>query len=253
MHVITEPKTMSKPDFYQRAPIILGILQIRFPSISNFDIAKIKSVAAKIKKDFPNIDERYSQGILINNNQDETNISLDEKKFDNIQISNQDKKRLFVISHEKFTYQAKDTYQGWEDFIKGVKLFWEEFSNTFSIETIHGVSLRYLNKFELPLDFKSFNDYFNSYLEDKTSNHHVNQYQFRFSTLDPKNNMTINIAHSLEKPTNQFHPYLLDIDVLKNEMIENSDAIWKNFEVLRTKKNELFNQSITEKTVELIK
>ena len=63
-----------------------------------------------------------------------------------------------------------------------------------------------------------------------------------------------NIAHSLEKPLGDKLPYLFDIDVLINATIpnENSELIQK-FNLIREKKNFLFNDGITEKTKSLIK
>ncbi|RXG24290.1 TIGR04255 family protein [Leeuwenhoekiella aequorea] len=245
---------MSNHSYYENAPIILSILQFRFAPLENLNVNEVKKLASVIKKNFPDVEEKYSQGILINNNQDQTNISLDEKKFEGVQISSKDKKDVFVITRDKFTFQSKNKYLGWESFTENIKLFWDAFSNTHNIEQLNGISLRYVNKFDLPLGLKDFKKYFTTYMEDKKNDFSITNYQFRFSSIDKENNLIVNIGHSLEKATSENIPYIFDLDILKNDfIINNSKSVWEEFEKIREKKNQVFNQSITEETINLIR
>jgi uncharacterized protein (TIGR04255 family) len=61
------------------------------------------------------------------------------------------------------------------------------------------------------------------------------------------------ITQTMEKPTeNQRLPLILDIDVFsKIDFINSDEEMWKEFEKLRKFKNDVFFNSITEKTKEL--
>lgn len=245
---------MADQPHYENAPVILGILQFRYAPLKDFEIARVKQIASTFKKNFPNVEEKYSQGILINNEKNETNISLDKRKFEGVQIVSEDKSKVFVITPEKFTFQMKGKYSGWEDFTKDTKTFWNTFSENFGLEQLEGISLRYVNRFNLPLDLKDLKTYFTTYLEDKKNDFKISNYQFRFSSFDQESDFNINIGHSLENPTPENVPYIFDIDVLKNVPIKNKrEIVWEEFEKIRLKKNEIFNKSITEETIKLIK
>jgi hypothetical protein len=63
------------------------------------------------------------------------------------------------------------------------------------------------------------------------------------------------ITETMEPPTeNQRLPLILDIDVFKEKIYaDNKEEIWSDFENLRAFKNDIFFNSITDKTEELFK
>ena len=243
----------STNDFYENAPIIVAILQFRYEKIENFDVELLKEIGKKVSQDFPIINPQIVQGIRIDNNDDETSVVLDEKKVEGIQIMSKNNKEYFTISNEKFTFISHEKYVGWDVFVAKIVKLWSLFSKEFSLTNIKGVSLRYVNKFNLPRETKNLNKYFNVYLKDDINNHSIYGFQLRFSSFDKENNFKIHIGHALEKPIKDSVPYLIDIDVLCDQEIENNDDIvWPLFEKLRHKKNHIFTSGLTEEAKTLI-
>jgi uncharacterized protein (TIGR04255 family) len=239
---------------YNNAPIIVVILQFRYDKIEDFNIEKIKVIAKKINKRFPNTEPQIVQGITIDNNDKETTVSLDEKRIDGIRISSKDKLEYFTITKEVFTFQSNKKYLGWEDIIDSIREFWTMFSSEFNIHILNRISLRYVNKINLPQDVKELTKYFTTYLKDDKNTYNISNFQFRFSSFDKENNFTIHIGHALEKQIGEAIPYLFDIDVIYPLKIKNkTEVIWPIFEKLRVKKNQIFNDGITEDTKKLIK
>lgn len=72
---------------------------------------------------------------------------------------------------------------------------------------------------------------------------------------NPEMQATAIITQTMEKPAeNRRLPLILDIDVFKETVyVDNKEEIWNDFEKLRIFKNEIFFNSITEKTKELFK
>lgn len=72
---------------------------------------------------------------------------------------------------------------------------------------------------------------------------------------NPEIQATAIITQTMEKPAeNKRLPLILDIDVFKETVyVDNKEEIWNDFEKLRIFKNEIFFNSITEKTKELFK
>ena len=130
---------------------------------------------------------------------------------------------------------------------------WPLFSNAFNIENLTGISLRYVNKFNLPLDTKHLTEYFTTYLKDDKNTHSIYGFQLKYNSFDRENNFNIYIGHALEKPIENSIPYLIDIDVIYNSNIENNaEIIWPIFEKIRTRKNLIFNNSLTDQAKSLI-
>ncbi|WP_282179052.1 TIGR04255 family protein [Maribacter stanieri] len=239
--------------YYENAPIILSIIQYRYDKIEKFDINLVKELAKKFKSKYPIVNERFVQSIVVNNDNNETNVSLEDKQFDGIQVMSKNRKEYFTITETKFTYQSHEKYEGWENFITNAIEFWDDFSTSFDIKELNGVSLRYVNKIKLPLDIRDITKYFTTYLKDDKNTFSIGNFQFRFSSFDKENNFRINISHLLDTPVEEFVPYIFDIDVLHNNKVENTKEITLGlFEKIRTKKNQIFNDGITVETKKLI-
>src|SRR5690606_7646237 len=182
--------------YYENAPIILSIIQFRYDKIEGFDINKVKKLADKIKSDFPVFNERFVQNIVVNNGANkETSVSLEGKQFDGVQILSSNRKEIFTITDTKFTFQSHEKYSGWDNFRNKAFRLWDVFNKLFDIEEINGVSLRYVNRIDLPLDLKHINKYFTTYLKDDKNSFSVGNFQFKFSSFDKENNFKINITH----------------------------------------------------------
>lgn len=77
----------------------------------------------------------------------------------------------------------------------------------------------------------------------------------RLEIPNPDIEATAIITQTMDKPTRSPKlPLILDIDVIKNtDYVENLAKMWEDFENLRDFKNDIFFNSITEKTKELFK
>ncbi|MGS2738769.1 TIGR04255 family protein [Sinomicrobium sp. M5D2P17] len=239
--------------YYENAPIILSMIQFRYDKIESFDINMVKEIAKKIKSDYPIVNERFVQNIVVNNDNSETSVSLKDKQFYGIQVMSKNRQEIFTITETKFTFQSHGKYTGWDSFKEKSFKFWDIFNDAFEIKELNGISLRYVNKINLPLDLKDISEYFTTFIKDDKNTFSVNNFQFKFASLDKENNFKINISHILDTPLRDSVPYIFDIDVLYNNKIKNdNDLILSLFEKIRDKKNQLFNDGITEETKKLI-
>lgn len=245
-----------KFEHFAKAPIILSILQFRFKTIENFNSDKFKEKGVLIISDYPEIKERFVQQIHFkaNNPDGTTNVSLDDKKIDGVQFISKDKKKNLVIGADRFTYEMHGNYSGWEEFSNEAKKIWELFQNELIGIHLTGLSLRYVNRINLPSDFHDISDYFTTFIQSSSGEHMINSFQLKFTTTEPDNNLTIHVGHVLEPPIEGNFPYLFDIDVIYSSDIQNdSTTIWEIFDTLRYKKNFVFNDGLTEKSKNLIR
>lgn len=245
-----------KFEHFEKAPIILSILQFRYKTIDNFNSDRFKEKGKLIKSDYPEIRERIIQQIHFKANRPEgtTNVSLDDRKIDGVQFISKDKKKILVIGEDRFSYEMHGNYSGWETFSNEARKNWELFQNELGGINLTGLSLRYINRINLPDNFNDISDYFTTFIQSTSGKHMLNTFQLKYTATEPENKMTIHVGHVLEPPIEGNFPYLFDIDVIYSSDIQNdSSTIWEIFNTLRFKKNYIFNDGLTEKSKNIIR
>lgn len=239
-------------EYYENSPIIVSILQYRYKKIEDFDSAALKEVGKKLKNTYPKINEQFTQRINIDGL--ETKVSLGKRNINGVHFFSEDEKRRFTISDEKFTFEVFEKYNGWENFVKDGFEIWDSCKDILNVDLLTGISIRFVNRINLPLDTSELTEYFTTFINSNTGTHAISNFQIRYTARDDSKAMHWNIAHSLEKPLDGKLPYLFDIDVLINTEIQNKKSVLtQKFNLIRDQKNFLFNDGITEKTKSLIK
>lgn len=249
-------QSKEKTEYFENAPIILSILQFRYKKIENFDINSFKLKGASMSTEYPEIKERFIQQIHFEGNKPDgtTNVSLDEKEIDGVQFISKDKRKNLVIGKDRFTFEMHGKYSGWEEFTSEAIKHWGTFQDVLGNIELTGLSVRYINRINLPIDFYDISQYFTTFIQSSSGNHLINTFQIKYTSVETEDNLTIHVGHVLEPPIEDKYPYLFDIDVIYTAPISNeSEKILEVFSILRQKKNSIFNDGLSDKAKELIR
>jgi len=244
-------------EIYERAPIILAIIQIRYNKIESFDAPQIKGIGennSAFRRKFPIIKDRIVSNFKIDRSQfnGETNLHLHNQEVNGVTFEPEDHSKLLIIGSENFTYQINGNYPGGEVLIEDMKSFWELFKNTLNNDGIIGMSIRMVNRINLPVTTTDLTDYFTTFIQT-TGVKTISSFQFKYTSFEDEK-WIYHIGHALEQAIEDSLPYILDIDVIRSQHQNNDDeTIWSNFEEIRIKKNEIFNETITDETKSLIR
>ena len=252
MHQTSNMASLSH-EFFPNSPIILSIIQFRYDKIEALDYKKLMEIGKTINSTYPSIKEQFTRNLDIKE-LEVTSVTLGDKITNGVVFLSKDNKQSITINEEKFTFQKHGNYNGWDDFIKDFKDNWEVFNSVLGIETLKGLSVRVVNRFNLPMNIKSPEEYFTTFINTNSGTLSIGNFQFKYTARDASKNMHWNIAHSLERAIDNKITYIFDIDVLINENIPNDkNLIWEKFNLIREKKNSIFNDGITEKTKTLVR
>ena len=145
-------------------------------------------------------------------------------------------------------------YESWDAFSTEARKLWDIYFQITNPVRITRIALRYINRIEIPLPMNDFKEYVLTTPEIAPKlPQALNHFFMQLEIPNPELPAIALITQTMEKPTeNQRLPLILDIDVFsKIGFINNDEKIWKEFEKLRKFKNDLFHNSITEKTKEL--
>ncbi|RYC50437.1 TIGR04255 family protein [Flagellimonas olearia] len=239
-------------EYFDNAPIIISMIQFRYDKIEDLNFEQIIKDSKKLSNNFPNRKPQITRDIQIQGL--ETSIKVGDAETSGVLLSSSNEKKNLTINDKKFTLESREKYTGWDSFIKEAMELWDFFKEKLEVTKLSGISVRTINRFNLPMDLKSINDYFTSYIQSDTGTHKFSTFQFKYTSFDKDNSMLWNIGQALEKPISDKVPYFFDIDVLMNKEIPNTNEdILNGFTKIRDKKNYLFNDGITEKTKQLIR
>jgi uncharacterized protein (TIGR04255 family) len=154
-----------------------------------------------------------------------------------------------------FTFSRLAPYQTWEQFRTEAKMLWESYRRIVGALPIVRVGLRYVNQLDLPLPVRDFRDFIRSYPEvssDLTQQLAGFFMQVQIPQEDIGAMLVLNEAMVPPAGPNVVS-VVLDIDVFKEGLkFESDDEVWSTMEVLRLRKNLIFEGCITNNTRELI-
>lgn len=248
---------MNEYTVFPNAPITEALLDIRVQLPEEVDIKKLETFHDSIKKRFPEKKQRRSVAVKIPILPESASSTLPVAGGpDGYLFRSPNENKIVQARLDGFTFNKLKPYENWKTFCSEANIFWDMYLKKFNPKKITRIALRYINRIEVSLPIKDFKEYIltNPEVAPKLPQ---SLSHFFMQIIMPKPEIEANaiITQTMDKPTeSQRLPLILDIDVFKEAVyVDNKEKIWKDFENLRVFKNEIFFNSITEKTKELFK
>lgn len=164
-------------------------------------------------------------------------------------------KKIVQARLDGFSFNKLKPYENWKTFYKEAREFWDLYRTITKPEKIIRIALRYINRIEIPLPIKDFRDYILTVPEvAPTLPQGLAHFFMRLLIPNEKIKATTAITETMElMNSGKTLAIIFDIDTWKEtEYLLDSKEIWKDFQKLRTIKNQIFFESITDKTKELL-
>ena len=245
----------------ENAPIIEAIIDLKINPLSEDRLKDISLLADKFSNDFPHKEELIKGQMFFEISANSASKQVSNQKI-GYRLLNHEKNKVLQITLEGFTFSLLPPYTYWKEFSQEAKIIWNAYVTALKIENLIRIAVRYINHLEIPLDG---NDNLNEYLRilptlQSFSNHKVSgmfmQIQMPQEDIDPTCMLIINEV--LEPNMKPDHLAVkLDFDLFcyrpDNPWATDENEIWKLLEQLRQRKNEVFEASITDKTLEMLK
>lgn len=177
---------------------------------------------------------------------DEIN-SFTKTQFRGVIFSNKKNNKQVQFRVDGFTLNFLSPYSDWDEFYKEALLLWEIYFNALKPKKINRIGLRYINKIEIPLPLVSFQEYIlNMPPIPKSLPQLYNSFFMQIQVPCENNEYNAVITETIETPTKELVPFILDIDIFKE--INDNNFEFTDFNYLRSMKNLIFEDFITDKT-----
>lgn len=233
---------------YKNAPIREAIFDIKIDENEKVSLDVLENIHKEIKNEYPEKRQNFRLTQQINFKQEHSNIENNSsKEFYGLIFFNKKNTRV-QAKIDGFTFNMIKPYSNWSSFIEEAFRIWEIYKRHVKPESIVRISLRYINKIEIPVPFKNFQEYVTNMppipncLPQSFSNFFM---QIQVPFVDDK--LDVLLTQTIEHKLDNILPFILDIDVIKTKDLS-TDSEWLRlqFEKFREIKNSTFENCITD-------
>ncbi len=248
---------MSEYPVFKNAPIIEALLDVRVELPKEVDLKKLEEFHDLVRERFPEKKERKFFKAEIKFPPAITSTALPTSSGTVGYLFHSPNERKIVQARvDGFTFNKLKPYENWESFRSEARKLWDLYLKIANPVRVTRIAVRYINRIDVPLPLKDFKEYILTTPEIAPNlPQALSQFFMRLVIPNPDIQATAVIIETMENPVdNKRLPLILDIDVWRETAYENNQSkMWDDFEELRAFKNDIFFNSITEKTKELFR
>jgi uncharacterized protein (TIGR04255 family) len=241
---------------FLNAPITEALLDIKAKLPAGVDLTRLAAFQEAVKDRYPARRERSSwQGGFQFKPGEVPEVVHPSGGPDGYLFTSGDGQRIVQARLDGFTFNRLKPYDKWESFRNEAREQWDRYREIATPEIVSRVALRYINRLEIPLPMKDFREYILTTPEIAPKvPQGLARFFMRLVIPDEKSRSVAIVTQTMEDIKEQVLPLIFDIDVSREgAFAANGAEMWEVLEQLRDYKNEIFFNSITEKTKELFK
>lgn len=212
-----------------------------------------------IIEEFPQVEVKVFKNIPL----DFSSVNIDPipTKPDGYRLLNSENKKVINANINNFSFNQLEPYSNWDLFFSEAYYLWEKYAEFTNVNKISQLSLRYFNRILIPFNEKdslALEDYIQIFpqLPEKLSmsiSKYVMQVSLFSEQYSPSQSVVRQAASEIvtDEKNQDFIPIIFDIMVYQDVNLDfkDTDTVREIFSSnLRQFKNEIFYQSITEKS-----
>jgi len=239
---------------YSKAPLTEAVLDIRVELPGEITLQELKDVQIGEEEKYPRREDCF---IVVGQMSVGTQVGASAKQTPNgYRFVSQDNRQIFQARVDGFTFNRLAPYETWESFRDEARRLWEIYRPIANPKNIKRLALRYINRLDLPLPLKDFKDYLRTIPEiSPDMSQGLSGYFMQLQLPQPDLEAMLVLNQTLiPPPSPNLVSVVLDFDLFCKDNVPSEDQdIWKRFEILRIRKNEVFEACITNKTRRLIR
>lgn len=239
------------------APIVEAVLDIDCDMGPKFDLAALEGAARVAFKDaYPKIRTKFLEEHQIKHVGDGSAEHTAKRGIQAFMFHSDDAKQIVQVREQGYSFNRLAPYSTLDDYLAEIQRTWRLFAEITSPVQIRAVRLRYINRLLLPIveDRLEFTDYLkvSPQLPDESNLTFVG-FLNQHSAVETGTGNHATIMLTTQPPEENDLPLILDIGVSHTEAgeIEDWPRILKNIESLRSLKNRIFQNTLTQSCLKL--
>lgn len=240
---------MSSQRHYPHAPITEAVIDIRVNLPEDTPLETLRAAGEQFSADYPDEKKFFEATGHFQFRQDAgSSASTNEKHIGYKRISI-DGKQIVQFRLNGFTFSRLAPYYSWEDLRNEAQRLWKVYREKLKPILITRLAVRYINRIDVPGLSVDLSEYFRTAPQispDLPQQLEGFFMQLRLPLKDLSGKMIVNQT-IIPPPGEGVLSIVLDFDLFRDEGVPQDEAsIWEYLEILRTRKNEVFEASITD-------
>jgi len=245
---------MQPPKHYTKTSITEAVIDLRVEIPSEVTLSTLRSLQSSVESHYP-----VCEDVVAFQGQFQAGLSIAATASQSLigySFSSSDKKQIFQVRLDGFTFSRLAPYERWESFRDEARRLWDIYQVAINPKSVNRVAVRYINRLDLPLPFNDFKDYLRTVpevspdLPQGLSDYFM---QLQIPQEDLQGMLVLNET-LMPPPEDNVVSVLLDIDLFcEVNFPGDKNAQWDLLEQLRVRKNEVFEACITDRTRRLLK
>jgi uncharacterized protein (TIGR04255 family) len=233
------------------APIKEAILDIQATLPATIGLKQLEQMHDAIRDGYPKKKARKRvEGSL---DLDSGEFRPSPAKVDGYLFLSEDERQIVQARLDGFTVNKLKPYATWEALVAEAKTMWSRYVDAAHPEVIKRISLRYVNRLELPFPITDLKQYVGTCPDiapgiPQAVSGFFMRLQIPYPNLE---GVVVIITETVEPveaaPSGEVLPFIFDIDVLRHGPLSPTEValLWDRFTELRDVKNEIFFNTIT--------
>ncbi len=224
-------------------------------AVRHYSIERFLEIQARVRDRFPTSEPIHVGSLAI---QAGPEIQVDaSRQHSGFLFRSKDGLRIFQATLQGFTFNRLAPYNSWEEFSNDARNLWEIYKDICKPAFVTRAAVRYINRIDIPVEGPiKLQDYLKTAPDIASGLPQKNLSSFFMQLQIPQEdlNCMLVINETLALPPSPgFISVIFDIDLFRQQAWQSDDEdIWDFLTQLRERKNQVFRESITEKTEELI-
>lgn len=248
---------MATCEHLPKAPIQESLLDIRVELPAHIKFENLAEVREAVSDDYPKCrTRRRFTGQLSFGGNEPSRAAVTQEGPDGYLLTSKDGLQVMQARLDGYTFSRLHPYQEWEKLRDEARRLWELYRDMLGPSEITRVAVRYINRIEIPTPVGDLKQWILTGPEiARDLPQELDGYFFRVHLRFEQPKGFANITQHIDPTDKQGSVSLiLDIDVfLPVELSPSDPSAWDRMEELRTIKNRIFFESITDKLKELFK
>ncbi len=242
---------MARQRHLARAPIREAIIDVRVSP--NVEVSALRSLGERLKADFPVATEIRVRTFGFEATENQFRTSTVDQGAVGLRLVSKDNLYVVQCKADGFTLSRLAPYETWKAMSAKARELWRLYLEASKPERVTRLATRYINVMKLPLPIPDFRDFLACPPEVPPGlPQEISSFFSRIVVPGQESQSAAILTQALEGVTEEKAPLVLDIDAFKDlDVPAASEDMWETLEVLRGFKNQMFFESITEKTAEL--
>ncbi len=245
---------MEQRRIYSKAPITEAIIDLRVAPRAGVSLDLLLRSSTEHESLFPRIDPIFeATGKL----QVQPGISASasaQQTQTGFRAISSDGKVVCQRQFSGFTLSRLTPYESWEPFRDLARELWDSYRTVVGCEGVTRIAVRYVNRIDIPMSSVDLKNYFRTSPEISPDLPQTMEGFFMQIRLPQSDLASTAILNQTIVPSEKAGctSVVLDIDLFQDHALPNDESeLWKCFEALHDRKNEIFEACITDAAREL--